>query len=218
LLRWFRRQKPRTDERDRTTDAPTPAPTDTVSAQPAEPGASTDPTKKKRRRGSRGGRGRKRTGAAAPEAKAEKPEPKPAAKKDESRPERRPAQRKQRTTRRRTPARRPPLPPAKRELMISVDVSEQRVAVLEDDKVAEAYLERPERRSIAGNIYKGSVDNVLPGMEAAFIEIGLEKNGFLYVDEVIAPELEGKSRGRKIQDLLSRGQEVLVQAVKDPMK
>jgi ribonuclease G len=55
-------------------------------------------------------------------------------------------------------------------------------------------------------------------MEAAFIEIGLEKNGFLYVDEVIAPELEGRSRGRKIQDLLSRGQEVLVQAVKDPMK
>jgi len=222
LLRWFRRQKPPTDERDRTADAPTPAPTDTVSAQPAEPGASTDPTKKKRRRGSRGGRGRKRTGtgATAGEAKAEKPKPeaKPAAKKDESRPERRPAQRKQRTTRRRTPPRRPPLPPAKRELLISVDVSEQRVAVLEDDKVAEAYLERPERRSIAGNIYKGSVDNVLPGMEAAFIEIGLEKNGFLYVDEVIAPELEGKSRGRKIQDLLSRGQEVLVQAVKDPMK
>jgi ribonuclease G len=97
-------------------------------------------------------------------------------------------------------------------------VSEQRVAVVEDDKVAEAYLERPERRSIAGNIYKGVVDNVLPGMEAAFIEIGLEKNGFLFVDEVIAGELEGKSRGRKIQDLLSRGQEVLVQAVKDPMK
>ena len=132
--------------------------------------------------------------------------------------ERRPAARKQRATRRRTPPRRPPLPPAKRELLISVDVGEQRVAVVEDDKVAEAYLERPERRSIAGNIYKGTVDNVLPGMEAAFIEIGLEKNGFLYVDEVIAPELEGKSRGRKIQDLLSRGQEVMVQAVKDPMK
>ena len=224
MLRWFRRPKPPTDERGRTQPAPTPAPTDTVTAPPAEPGAPTDPTKKKRRRGSRGGRGRKRpaTGAGAAteaKAKAETGEAKPAAKKDESRPERRPAQRKQRsTTRRRTPPRRPPLPPAKRELLISVDVSEQRVAVLEDDKVAEAYLERPERRSIAGNIYKGTVDNVLPGMEAAFIEIGLEKNGFLYVDEVIAPELEGKSRGRKIQDLLSRGQEVMVQAVKDPMK
>ncbi|HWH55548.1 MAG TPA: Rne/Rng family ribonuclease, partial [Gaiellaceae bacterium] len=101
---------------------------------------------------------------------------------------------------------------------MSVDVGEQRVAVLEDDQVAEVYLERPERRSIAGNVYKGVVDNVLPGMEAAFVEIGLEKNGFLYVDEIVVPELEGKRHGRKIQDLLSRGQEVLVQAVKDPMK
>ena len=215
MLRWFRRQKPSTDERAREEVAP-PAPTDTVIPEPAEKGT-TDPAKKKRRRGSRGGRGRKRSGTtAAPKAAAE--EPKQEQKKDESRPERRPPQRKQRATRRRTPPRRPPLPPAKRELLISVDVGEQRVAVLEDDKVAEAYLERPERRSIAGNIYKGSVDNVLPGMEAAFIEIGLEKNGFLYVDEVIAPELEGRSHGRKIQDLLSRGQEVLVQAVKDPMK
>jgi ribonuclease G len=215
LLRWFRRQKPSTDEGAREEVAP-PAPTDTVIPEPAEKGT-TDPAKKKRRRGSRGGRGRKRSGTtAAPKVAAE--EPKQEQKKDESRPERRPPQRKQRATRRRTPPRRPPLPPAKRELLISVDVGEQRVAVLEDDKVAEAYLERPERRSIAGNIYKGSVDNVLPGMEAAFIEIGLEKNGFLYVDEVIAPELEGRSHGRKIQDLLSRGQEVLVQAVKDPMK
>src|SRR5262249_18575894 len=111
-----------------------------------------------------------------------------------------------------------PLPSAKRELLISVDVGEQRVAVLEDDRVAEVYLERPERRSIAGNIYLGTVDNVLPGMEAAFIEIGLEKNGFLYVDEIVMPELEGKRHGRKIQDLISRGETIMVQAVKDPMK
>jgi ribonuclease G len=111
------------------------------------------------------------------------------------------------------------LPEAKRELLVSVDVGEQRVAVLEDDQVAEVYLERPERRSIAGNIYLGTVDNVLPGMEAAFIEIGLEKNGFLYVDEIVTPELEGKARhGKKIQDLISRGQTIMVQAVKDPMK
>ena len=101
---------------------------------------------------------------------------------------------------------------------MSVDVGEIRVAVLEDDRVAEVYLERPEKRSIAGNIYKGVVDNVLPGMEAAFVEIGLEKNGFLYVDEIVTSELEGKRHGRKIQDLLSRGEQVLVQAVKDPMK
>jgi ribonuclease G len=220
LLRWFRRQKPSHEERARTDEVAQPTPTENVTEAPAETGA-TDPTRKKRRRGSRGGRGRKRpasTTAQKPQVEEPRQKAKAEQKKDESRPERRPAQRKQRTQRRRTPARRPPLPPAKRELLISVDVGEQRVAVVEDDKVAEAYLERPERRSIAGNIYKGVVDNVLPGMEAAFIEIGLEKNGFLYVDEVIAPELEGRSRGRKIQDLLSRGQEVMVQAVKDPMK
>jgi ribonuclease G len=110
------------------------------------------------------------------------------------------------------------LPAAKRELLISVDVGEQRVAILEDDRVAEVYLERPERRSIAGNIYLGVVDNVLPGMEAAFVEIGLEKNGFLYVDEIVGPELEGRKGARKIQDLIKRGQTILVQAVKDPMK
>ncbi len=121
--------------------------------------------------------------------------------------------------RRRQVSRRAPLPAAKRELLVSVDVTEKRVAVLEDGRVAEVYLERPERRSIAGNIYKGVVDNVLPGMEAAFVEIGLEKNGFLFVDEIVGPELEGRRpRGRRITDLISRGEEVLVQAVKDPMK
>ncbi len=131
----------------------------------------------------------------------------------------RPAERARRSPRRRQPSRRAPLPAAKRELLVSVEVSEQRVAVLEDGKVAEVYLERPERRSIAGNIYKGIVDNVLPGMEAAFVEIGLEKNGFLFVDEIVVPELEGRRRGaRRIQDLISRGEEILVQAVKDPMK
>jgi ribonuclease G len=204
--------------------APTAPPPEPVTEPPAQAGTTeSEAVRKRRRRGSRGGRGRKRP--AQPQAQAKETESKPAAatpkkKKttEETRPERRPAARKQRQPRRRTPPRRPPLPPAKRELLISVDVGEQRVAVVEDDRVAEAYLERPERRSIAGNIYKGTVDNVLPGMEAAFIEIGLEKNGFLYVDEVVGPELEGRSHGRKIQDLLSRGQDVLVQAVKDPMK
>jgi ribonuclease G len=120
--------------------------------------------------------------------------------------------------RRRTATRRVPLPIAKRELLVSVGVGEKRVAVLEDERVAEVYLERPESRSIAGNIYLGTVDNVLPGMEAAFVEIGLEKNGFLYVDEIVLPELEGRRHGRKIQDLIKRGQSVLVQVVKDPMK
>jgi ribonuclease G len=211
LLRLFRRRKPSRDERAAKSSAP-PTPTETVTPKPAQAGATeTSPAQKRRRRGSRGGRNRKRTGTA--QAQGKEPEPKVETKSD-----RKPAERKQRQPRRKPPPRRPPLPPAKRELLIAVDVGEQRVAVLEDDRVAEAYLERPERRSIAGNIYLGSVDNVLPGMEAAFIEIGLEKNGFLYVDEVVVPELEGRSHGRKIQDLLSRGQQVLVQAVKDPMK
>jgi ribonuclease G len=54
-------------------------------------------------------------------------------------------------------------------------------------------------------------------MEASFVDIGLERNGFLYVDEIVVPELEGKRHGKRIQELISRGQEVLVQAVKDPM-
>jgi len=216
-LRLFRRRKPTIDERAAAASAPT-TPDETVSPKPAEAGATEEtPARKRRRRGSRGGRGRKKPATDAGATAEAKPAGQ-AQKKDGARPDRRPAARKQRAPRRRAPERRPPLPPAKRELLISVDVSEQRVAVLEDGRVAEAYLERPERRSIAGNIYKGSVDNVLPGMEAAFIEIGLEKNGFLYVDEVVGPELEGRSHGRKIQDLLSRGQDVLVQAVKDPMK
>ena len=183
------------------------------------------PAKKRRRRGSRGGRGRKKTGTPAAEEASPEPEKapeEPARRRPERKPERkaeRKAERKPtRSARRRTPTRRAPLPDAKRELLISVDVGEQRVAVLEDARVAEVYLERPERRSIAGNIYFGVVDNVLPGMEAAFVEIGLEKNGFLYVDEIVGPELEGRKGARKIQDLIKRGQTLLVQAVKDPMK
>jgi ribonuclease G len=178
----------------------------------------TDSTKPKRRRGSRGGRGRKKSGstagAAAPERKQKDEAKQPQRRELSQRQERR---RDQSTRRRREPQRRAPLPAAKRELLVSVDVGERRVAILEDEQVAEVYLERPERRSIAGNIYLGRVDNVLPGMEAAFVEIGLEKNGFLYVDEIVSPELE-KGHGRKIQDLISRGQTILVQAVKDPMK
>jgi ribonuclease G len=213
LLRLFRRRKPSPAERAAQPSAP-PSPAEPVTKPPAaQAGATTEtsPARKRRRRGSRGGRNRKRPASTQTKEAEAKPEAK-------DKPERKPAERKPRQPRRKPPPRRPPLPPAKRELLISVDVGEQRVAVVEDDRVAEAYLERPERRSIAGNIYLGVVDNVLPGMEAAFIEIGLEKNGFLYVDEVVVPELEGRSHGRKIQDLLSRGQQVLVQAVKDPMK
>ncbi len=91
-------------------------------------------------------------------------------------------------------------------------------------RIAELYIERRGGRSIVGNIYKGKVDNVLPGLEAAFVDIGLEKNGFLHVDEIVLPGVEaprrgrGSGSGRKIADLLKPGQEIVVQVVKDPLK
>ena len=229
-LRWFRfgKQKEATATAEAVEEVATPPEAAPVE-EPEE--ASETAIKRKRRRGSRGGRGRKKPAAQAADGAAvvEEAPAEPASgrgrpqKKDARPAARKPAERKTERkrpsqSRRRTPTRRAALPEAKRELVISVDVGEQRVAILEDDRVAEVYLERPERRSIAGNIYLGVVDNVLPGMEAAFVEIGLEKNGFLYVDEIVGPELEGRKGARRIQDLIKRGQTILVQAVKDPMK
>ena len=82
----------------------------------------------------------------------------------------------------------------KKTILVSAERGETRVAVLEAKtkgakaNVAELYIERRGRRSIVGNIYKGKVDNVLPGMEAAFVDIGLERNGFLHVDEIVLPD------------------------------
>jgi ribonuclease G len=220
-LSWFRRRKPEAPAPSPAADTAPKAPELTITeSAPAAPGAGSDEAdaSKKRRRGTRGGRNRKRKTAA--ETTAESNGAKASSAKAGGGEKKRPAERKTRAQqpRRRQAPKRAPLPKAKRELLVSVDAGEKRVAVLEDDKVAEVYLERPERRSIAGAVYLGVVDNVLPGMEAAFIEIGLEKNGFLYVDEIISPELEGRRGARKIQDLIQRGQTVLVQAVKDPMK
>jgi ribonuclease G len=145
----------------------------------------------------------------------------------------------------------------KKQVLVSVDRAETRVALLEASgtpaasrsssaassagrrkrgsggpqagyRIAELYIERRGGRSIVGNIYKGKVDNVLPGLEAAFVDFGLEKNGFLHVDEIVLPGVETPKRGRgtggaarnssKISDLLSPGQEIVVQVVKDPLK
>jgi ribonuclease G len=131
----------------------------------------------------------------------------------------------------------------RKQVLVSVDQGETRVALMEASgspaskaairrrkdptggyRVAELYLERRGARSIVGNIYKGRVDNVLAGLEAAFVDIGLEKNGFLHVDEIVLPGVEtprrgrGRGRGRSITDLLKPGQEVVVQVVKDPLK
>ena len=116
----------------------------------------------------------------------------------------------------------------KKKILVSVDAGETRVAVFEQkgnakSRVAELYVERRGSRSIVGNIYKGVVDNVLPGMEAAFVDIGLERNGFLHVDEIVLPGGEkvprrGHGKGRRIDELIKPKQEVLVQVVKDPLK
>src|SRR4051794_5799156 len=84
-------------------------------------------------------------------------------------------------------------------------------------------MERKGSRSIVGNVYKGKVDNVLPGLEAAFVDIGLEKNGFLHADDIVMAGVEVARRGRsgkgkRITELLKPGQEILVQAIKDPLK
>ena len=125
----------------------------------------------------------------------------------------------------------------KKNILVSVDRGETRVAVLEakgspeagkrpkkaspssEFKVAELYVERRGRRSIVGNIYKGKVDNVLPGMEAAFVDIGLERNGFLHVDEIVLPggqAVPARPPRRRIDELIKPGQEIIVQVVKDP--
>ena len=117
----------------------------------------------------------------------------------------------------------------KKTILVSADRGETRVAVLESKSkggnrdVAELYIERRGRRSIVGNIYKGKVDNVLPGMEAAFVDIGLERNGFLHVDEIVLPDGQqapkrGRGSGKRIDELIKSGQEIIVQVVKDPLK
>jgi ribonuclease G len=131
----------------------------------------------------------------------------------------------------------------RKQLLVTVDRGETRVAILESEgspsansggsgkkknddwRVAELYIERRSSRSIVGNIYKGKVDNVLPGLEAAFVDIGLEKNGFLHADDVVFPGVEvarrgrgSRTKGKRITELLKPGQEILVQAVKDPLK
>ncbi len=133
----------------------------------------------------------------------------------------------------------------KKQVLVTVDRGETRVAMLEAAgevtaarksrrrkkgglptgyRVAEVYFERRGGRSIVGNIYKGKVDNVLAGLEAAFVDFGEDKNGFLHVDEIVLPGVEqvkrgrGKESGPRITDLLRPGQEIVVQVIKDPLK
>src|SRR3989449_4293786 len=124
-----------------------------------------------------------------------------------------------------------------KEMIVSSNGHETMVAILEDDLVAEVFVERERQRGVVGNVYKGRVSKVLPGMQSSFIDLGLERDGFLYVDDVINPEEfdklddedegKGESGGRprnerdrpkaKIEELLREGQEIIVQVVKEPL-
>jgi len=109
-----------------------------------------------------------------------------------------------------------------REIIVNAGFGETRAAVLEDRRVVQLFLEREAHHSVAGNIYKGRVENVLPGMQAAFVNIGLERNAFLYVDDAVAhlngsDELAEAPRVRSIDDVLTVGQEIVVQVVKEPI-
>jgi len=134
-----------------------------------------------------------------------------------------------------------------KEMIVSSNGHETMVAILEDDLVAEVFVERERQRGVVGNVYKGRVSKVLPGMQSSFIDVGLERDGFLYVDDVIdtmeefdklagddddEPKAEsGKGEGgsgsrrdgdrdkprAKIEELLREGQEIIVQVVKEPL-
>ena len=120
-----------------------------------------------------------------------------------------------------------------KEMIICANDHETRVAILEDDLVSEIFVERERQRGVVGNIYKGRVSKVLPGMQSAFVDIGLERDGFLYVSDVVNEEFEkpdpdeeseenkdepkGPREEPKIEDLLREGQEVLVQVAKEPL-
>ncbi len=107
-----------------------------------------------------------------------------------------------------------------KKIVINCDNKQTRVAVLENDQVVEIYLERPVHQRVVGNVYKGIVANVLPGMQAAFVDIGLERNAFLYVDDAHLTddeENDAKKRSKaKIEQLLRPGEEIMVQVVKEP--
>ncbi|MDM7914301.1 MAG: ribonuclease E/G, partial [Candidatus Eisenbacteria bacterium] len=119
-----------------------------------------------------------------------------------------------------------------REIVINADPNETRIAVLEDADLVELLNERPGERRLVGDIYKGRVSAVLPGIQAAFLEIGLPKSAFLHMSDMLEAMLDfdvfdideeqahPPPRARedgKIEDYLQKGQEILVQIIKEPI-
>jgi ribonuclease G len=107
------------------------------------------------------------------------------------------------------------------EILINAGTHEARAAVVENGVLLEVFLERTSRRGLISNIYKGRVSRVLPGMQAAFIEIGLERTAFLHASDILDPRHAGLGletpRSDNIRQLVAEGNEILVQVVKDPL-
>jgi ribonuclease G len=118
-----------------------------------------------------------------------------------------------------------------KEIIINADPNETRIAVVEDGDLVELLTERPEERRVVGDVYKGRATAVLPGIQAAFVEIGLPKSAFLHMSDMMEsmPDVEMFDTGDgpahpakprddlKIEDLLQKGQEILVQIIKEPI-
>lgn len=110
-----------------------------------------------------------------------------------------------------------------KEIIVNIGDDETRAALLEDGSAVEFFIERSDSQRLVGNIYMGLVENVLPGMQAAFVDIGLEKNAFLYVEDAIASRSPGNEEGRSvlgsanISDFIKKGQKIMVQIIKDPI-
>ncbi|WP_274362627.1 Rne/Rng family ribonuclease [Paenibacillus thermotolerans] len=105
-----------------------------------------------------------------------------------------------------------------KQIVVHSHSEETTVALLEDGKLSEFYVERPSVRKLVGNIYKGRVGNVLPGMGAAFVDIGIGKNAFLYVDDLLPAHLDKQPEVKPpIETLVKPGDELLVQIVREPV-
>jgi len=106
----------------------------------------------------------------------------------------------------------------KKEIFVNVTSTEVRAALLENGVLQEVHIERSTQRGIVSNIYKGKVSRVLPGMQAAFIDLGLERTAFLHVSDIVIPKaVEKNSDELDIKDVLHEGDDIMVQVVKDPL-
>ncbi|RKD33213.1 Rne/Rng family ribonuclease, partial [Thermohalobacter berrensis] len=108
-----------------------------------------------------------------------------------------------------------------KEIIIDCGFNQDRVAILENSELVELYIEEVDNKRILGNIYKGRVANVLPGMQAAFVDIGHDKNAFLYVKDAIPKDMllneDVNIKDISIRDVVKSGQELIVQVVKEPL-